>query len=354
MSRTVLILGAGSTRAIGNNKPIAKRPPLDADFFEIARLGKINVLDDVSDVLDELVGDYSSNIKQSLERAATYLYLKAIDSPAGSPYHKGFVSFLNLLQQVLAKTTNPLKVGKSSLLYRFLLSELKILEKPENLSVITFNYDLMVERALDEIAKSNGEEIFQFPNCYRLKDIAGTTRINGLNQFSNSGTTNLGVEVLKLHGSMNWLSIHTSDEPKPHTLFAPNREIHIADSPMISWNLNWKRNKRKMYMKPIIVPPVSGKRGMMHRGFEPLWEKAAKRLQEADRIVVAGYSCPPLDIEARMLLSENLRKNNSKKLYVIDPSAESAAKFIDICGVNHCTIYSSIKAWIEDAKKYNK
>lgn len=353
MSRTVLILGAGSTRALGNTKPMAKKPPLDADFFEIARLGKVGVLEKVSEVLDELVGDYSSNLKQSLERAATYLYLKAIDSPAGSPYHKGFVSFLNLLQQVLANTTNPLKVGKSSLLYRFLLSELKRLEDPENLTIITFNYDLMVERALDEIATNNEENIFNFPNCYRLDDIAGTTGINGLARFTNSNTENLGTEVLKLHGSMNWLSVHTSEEPKPHTLFAPNRELHIANAPMISWNLNWKRNKRKMYMKPIIVPPVSGKRGMMHKSFEPLWSIAGSRLQEADRIVVTGYSCPPLDIEARMLLSENLRKNESKKLYVIDPSAESAAKFIDICGVDHCTIYSSIKSWIEDAKKYN-
>lgn len=354
MTRTVLILGAGSTRALGNNNPIAKKPPLDADFFEISRLGNLNVFDDVSKVLDELVGDYSSNLKQSLERAATYLYLKAIDSPAGSPYHRGFVSFLNLLQQVLARTTNPLKVSKSSLLYRFLLNELKLVDDPENLSIITFNYDLMVERALDEIATNNGDNIFNFPNCYRLKDVASTTGINGLEGFANNRSGNLGIEVLKLHGSMNWLSVHTSDEPRPHTLFAPNRELHIADSTMISWNLNWKRNKRKMYVKPIIVPPVSGKRGMMHRSFEPLWGIAGRRLKEADRIVVAGYSCPPLDIEARMLLSENLRRNENKKLYVIDPNAESAAKFIDICGVDHCTIYSSIKSWVEDAKKYSK
>lgn len=351
MTRTVLILGAGNTRALGCNKPMAKKPPLDADFFEISRLGKVHVLSDVSDVLDDLVGEYSTNLKQSLERAATYLYLKAIDSPAGSPYHKGFVSFLRLLQIVLANTTNPLKVGKNSLLYRFLLSELKNAKKPENLSIITFNYDLMVERALDEIASNNGNEIFQFPTCYRLKDITSVTPINGQPQFVNIGQPHQGVDILKLHGSMNWLSVHTSDEPKPRTLFAPNREVHVADSPMITWNLNWKRNKRKMYMKPIIVPPVSGKRGMMHRCFEKPWKLAGERLRRADRIVVAGYSCPPLDIEARMLLSESFRKNDSKKLYVIDPNAESAAKFVDICGVDHCTIYSSIKAWVDDAKK---
>ncbi len=172
--KTVLLLGAGSSRALGSNKPIGKRPPLDADFFEIARIGKAPALEPVVEVLEDLVGDYSSNLKQSLERAATYLYLKAIDSPPGSPYHKGFVAFLNLLNTVLAETTNPLKVGRRSLLYRFLLGELRKAGSPEDISVITFNYDLMVERALDEIAANNGEHIFQFPNCYCLNDIAGT------------------------------------------------------------------------------------------------------------------------------------------------------------------------------------
>lgn len=350
MAKTVLILGAGATRAAGASKAIAKKPPLDADFFEIARLGKHSSYGAVSSVLKDLVDDYSSVLKQSLERAATYLYLKAIDSSGGSSYHKGFLGLLNLLNSVLAKTTNPLRVGPRSLFYRFLLSELNNVAAPDDMTVITFNYDLLVEKTLDEIAVANGQEFFQFPDCYRLNNIVSTNPINGLAQFQNQGKGHSGVAVLKLHGSMNWLSRHTSNEPKPRTLFAPNREIHIADSPIISTSMTWRRKRRTVYMKPIIVPPVSGKRGMMHTEFGPLWEKAALSLREADRVVVAGYSCPPLDIEARMLLSENLRHNSSKKLYIIDPCAESAAKFIEICGVNHSTIYSSIKAWVDDAR----
>lgn len=350
MTKTVLILGAGSTRAAGASKATAKKPPLDTDFFEIARLGKHPAYKVVSDVLNELVDDYSDVLKQSLERAATYLYLKAIDSSGGSAYHKGFLSLLNLLNGVLAQTTNSLRVGPRSLFYRFLLSELSNVTQPVDMTIITFNYDLLAEKTLDEIAATNGSNIFQFPDCYRLNNVISSTPVKRLDQFKNHGKKYPGVAVLKLHGSMNWLSRHTSNEPMPRTLFAPNREIHIADSPTISTNMTWRRKQRTVYMKPIIVPPVSGKRGMMHTEFGPLWDKAALSLREADRIVVAGYSCPPLDIEARMLLSENLRHNSSKKLYVIDPSAESAAKFIEICGVNHSTIYSSIKAWVDDAR----
>lgn len=349
MSKTVLILGAGVTRAAGANHAYARRPPLDADFFETARLGSHGTYDNVMKVLKKLVGDYSTDLVTSLERATTYLYLKAIDSTSRSVYHKGFLDLLQLLISVLSHTTNNLRVGRRSLIYRFLLSEINKLDSIDDITVITFNYDLLVEKALDEIAVHNGSHIFQFPECYRIKDIESTNGVTGEPSFRNSGTGESGIPVLKLHGSLNWLSRHTSNSPMPRTLFAPNREIHMADSPNIATHLTWRRKSRTIYMKPIIIPPVSGKKGMMHNALGPLWDMAALSLRESDRIVIAGYSCPPLDIEARMLLSENLRLNNSKKLYLIDPNAESAAKFIDLCGVNHSTIYSSIKDWVDDA-----
>jgi len=58
-----------------------------------------------------LVGDYSHTLKASLESSAAYLYLKAIDSPNGSVYHKGFLNLLQLLYSVLATTTNNLSLG---------------------------------------------------------------------------------------------------------------------------------------------------------------------------------------------------------------------------------------------------
>ena len=102
-------------------------------------------------------------------------------------------------------------------------------------------------------------------------------------------------------------------------------------------------------MHPVIVPPVSGKRGMMHRDILPLWERAGSALSSADRVVIAGYSCPPLDLEARILISENLRKNSKKKLYVIDPNPAAVASFVELCGVDHATLYTSIKDWLRDA-----
>lgn len=348
--KTVIILGAGASRAPGNNKPMHSKPPLDADFFSIARAAGIAEHDKVVSSLKNLVGDYSSTLTKSLEISASYLYLKAIDSSPGSIYHRGFLDLLSLINKTLARTTNNISLGPRSLLYRFLLGEIKKVKSPSNLTIITFNYDLLAERTLYEIAKNNGDNYFCFPGCYCLTDIASTPGIKGYLGFGKENLDHKGVGVLKLHGSLNWQSKHTSDSPNPGTMFSPKRAIHVMNSLKIANALSWKPRKRRVYMKPIIIPPISGKRGMMHNSMRHLWSTAAKRLRKADRIVIAGYSCPPLDLEARILLSENLRQNDMKKLYVIDPSGESAAKFIDLCGVNHSTIYSSLRDWVNDAR----
>ena len=96
-----------------------------------------------------------------------------------------------------------------------------------------------------------------------------------------------GVAVLKLHGSMSWQSKHTSDRPRPSALFHPNREINIVNSRHIVPSLRWRPGTRMVYLKPIIVPPISGKRNMMHSSMQKLWDMSASKLEEADRIIIA-------------------------------------------------------------------
>ncbi len=348
--KTVMLLGAGVTRANRPRASISRRAPLDRDFFEIAAAIHPQKTAAVVRCLKSLVGDYADSLCSSLETATTYLYMKAIDSPNGSTYHKGFLNLLYLLNSVLAKTTNPVSIGPRSLVYRFILSELRKVENPEDLNIITFNYDLVLERALEQIAEHGREDVFRFPGCYRLKGITRIPPVEGMPQFVSEDYKHEGVGVLKLHGSMNWQSVHTSARPSPSALLNEKRVLHVLDSTLIPDNLSWRRNQKMVHMKPIIVPPVSGKRGMMQRDVLSLWAKAAALLRDADRVVVAGYSCPPLDLEARILISENMRANDSKRVYVIDPNPEASVKFLELCGVDHLTLYTYINEWLRDAR----
>ncbi len=337
------------TRSVRPNVALGRRPPLDKDFFIIAE--KINkaLTDRVTDSLTSLVGDYAKVLKGSLETAATYLYIKAIDSKKGSVYHEAMLDLLKLLGIVIGHTTNTISLSPRSLIYRFVLGELNKLTSPEDLTIITFNYDMLLERVLDEISLRGHSDIFHFPGCYRFDGLTRAQKVTGLSQFPVKSFEHSGVSLFKLHGSLNWQSVHTSTSPTPSAMFNPNRELHILDSPLVQGGLTWRRKAKLMYMNPVIVPPVSGKRGMIHSNMLPLWVKAGKALSSADRVVITGYSCPPLDLEARILLSENLRSNDNKKIYVIDPDPKTASKFVDLCGVGHITMYTSIKDWVQDA-----
>ena len=348
--KTVMILGAGVPRDAGRNKPKRNQPPLDSDFFDVARAGKYRAYTKIMECLEKLVDEYSITLTQSLETTATYLYLKAIDSKKGSVYYEGFIDLLGLVSVVLADTTNNLLVGRNSFIYNFLSSELKSLEIPSDLTIITFNYDLLIERTLNEIPSNGRSNVLLFPGCYRMNKYASVVLANNRDSFGESRRKFEGVAVLKLHGSMNWLSRHKSPTPQPSTLLNKQRPLHILDSTEISNSWVWKRKRREVYLQPVIIPPISGKKWMMHAAMSEIWDEAANKLREADRVIIAGYSCPPLDFEARVLLSENLRKNPSKKVYVLDPNPQSAAKFLDLCGVNHIKIYSSIKSRIEDVR----
>ncbi len=91
---------------------------------------------------------------------------------------------------------------------------------------------------------------------------------------------------------------------------------------------------------------------MIHTNILGLWKKAGIALAEADRVVIAGYSCPPLDLEARILLSESMRANSEKRVYLINPDPSIVDRFVDMCGVDHITVYTSISNWVKDSRTF--
>lgn len=337
-------MGAGAIRAAAGYKALAKRPPLDRDFFEIASKTRPSLCVIVRHKMKQLVGSYSSEALQSLENTTTFLYLKAIDSSPKSPAHRAFLYQLQLIEDVLANTTNDLPTGPSSLLYRLIRRELNGLASPEQLTIITFNYDLMIERVLDELQKHDATKLFTFPGCYRLPADTPMTEVEDCLPYEASGSQHGGIAVLKLHGSLNWSSTHRSKSPAPTALFSPDRKMHILNTKRMSSSLTWKKASRMLYLKPIILPPVTGKRGLLHNNLSSVWVHAASALKQASRLVIFGYSCPPLDFEAKILLGENVQPSRTNDLTVVDPNIAIARRFISLCGVAGCQVYTSMQA----------
>jgi hypothetical protein len=151
---------------------------------------------------------------------------------------------------------------------------------------ISFNYDLVVEEAL---AGS--------PHTVDYGIAA-----NSLTTTPSWATPGRGVQLLKLHGSLNWA-------------FPGRRGRRLAAYDSYD-------TVRRAGLVPLLIPPTWRKDfGYSH--LDQVWTAAIGALRTATRIIVIGFSIPANDLHFRYLLSAGLRRNISlRRIWFVDPAIE--------------------------------
>jgi len=133
--------------------------------------------------------------------------------------------------------------------------------------------------------------------------------------------------VLKLHGSLDW--------PKGRVRKAQSNYFDVDDdlSCLKPQYLDAYNILLEMPL-PCIVPPVYQKKPAVDWRGKSCWDLAYDRLGRAaeepeSHIVIIGYSLPPEDLHARMLLRMGIGAcgDNRKTLHVIDPNPEVGAQY---------------------------
>lgn len=185
-------------------------------------------------------------------------------------------------------------------LYGLFLSDLYFRSK--SLTIVTFNYDLLVEQMLDAASIR-----FDYGKVDDLV-IRDAQRSRQLSRYGSE------VSVLKMHGSANWgfcegcrkaadtsgLLVAYEDAYVP----ARRRRCPYCDERLLSSG---------------IVPPIVGKAGEGKK-MQEIWGHARKTLERADRVTIIGYSLPSGDNEARSLLRGQrglLSESHGDKFHVV-------------------------------------
>ena len=349
MTKVVVICGAGSTFSEAAHSAVATKPPLDRGFFKICKRLRLPEYDAVADYLKEFYSiDVSDGREDSIERILSVLYadLKHPAGPNVVQVGEAFRAFLSLVNYRIATTTSKISPKKGGNLYRLIRGEIVRGIAPKDISVITFNYDLHVERVLhelDEVAslKRYGQ-IFTFPHCYRLKKYRESTAPKTADVFSKRAVFD-GIEVLKLHGSLNWVSQHESANPPPASLIKQDVELWVTRRRKVATNMKIS-NK---FTFPIIVPPVVNKSSILHQALAPIWKAAYRALSAAERVIVFGYSCPHADQESANLISRALKRNKElKDLTVIDPVTGPFDRFAELTAAQVMHYFRSAKSYL--------
>jgi len=181
-----------------------------------------------------------------------------------------------------------------------------LLEATSSLSVVTTNYDLLVERSLRH---SPMRRVFG-PGCFygglaRPQMLRGVALPFSVRRALRVIEMNGLVPVYKLHGSLNWCLRRGSLEMFQDARAAFRRGGEAA-----------------------VVPPTTEK--AVPDWLKPVWIEAEERLSEAGCWVVCGYSLPQYDSAIRTLLKRAATRT-VQTIVLLDPnSTQLASSYADV------------------------
>jgi hypothetical protein len=225
----------------------------------------------------------SSNLEQALTelKAAPRRTVTLADQTWFYPH-----LLLGDLPDVIAGFFNARRAEGDPMTYRRLASN--VIEPDD--AVITFNYDVAIEKELAAVGKWDVGPGYGFP------------------LFPNRNSL---VQVIKLHGSTNWMPLidghlgggtYNVEDPHGDRPMIPDSELQwlgFGDlkDPLLS------QGKQLLGGSPghtLLLPTLA--KNFPGRMWSSLWEQAKQILSRSSRVVVIGYSLPEADEKAHSLI----------------------------------------------------
>jgi hypothetical protein len=181
-------------------------------------------------------------------------------------------------------------------------------------AVITYNYDLLIDNAL-WIARKASSHDYGVAFSASVDGSSGPAVREGYVREPEAQPDctpgEPGVPILKLHGSLNWLTLENA------TLFRRDREVFYFPRAIdLSFGAEfWWTGfghfrpadggndiSQSGRLRPMIVPPTFDKDALRQSPMEKLWPRADEAIRNSDRMVLFGLSLREADYQTRWLL----------------------------------------------------
>lgn len=310
--RTTLVLGAGASRSVSYANEMESLSPLDSDFFELMQKRHPSNDKEIAAIemlKQEVLAHPEDRLWESMERLFYTMYLRSemrnllFDREPPSP--------LGIITNFSRATQSVLRAAHRKRVCKHHVEVLRRLDHPD--AIITFNYDLVVERALSELHGT-------------------TTQFGGwIYGFESLRVENGSCPLIhKLHGSSNWL--RGSDGQ-----FEVNQD---------SWRTF---NDHPGYQRSAAIMLPFWDKKIEQPPWSYIWRKAARQLEDTKTLIVWGYSLPPTDLKARELFRLGLQ--SVKRVVVIDPSNETVRRWRELCLTAEFSRFSDISALLAVSQK---
>lgn len=301
----VYVLGAGFSRAVGDYMPLLDQ--LGAEIM--TRLDEATVPpglrvapDQLELWLSYLAGDQPW--LDEAERLRNRALLVAVSRVLADV----------IIERELRTRSDPMPEWLASMIARW---------HEDQATVITFNYDTLVEAAYTAVirVRSRPDAEDNYVSHAQLQRSPLTpvgSRAGAVLTASLIDTFTL----VRLHGSRSWMY---SGRP---SFFGES----IYDTCRLQgWSPEqpdpqpWLSHDKV----PLIVPPTAGKTGFFeNETVQAEWRRAFRSLRQARRIYVAGYSFPPSDLLVRFLLQHGC--SDGAQVTVANPDSTVATRLAEL------------------------
>lgn len=310
--KRLVVIGAGASRGATTSLGRTCLPPLNADFFtQLQRISAAKHQAVIKGVVKDAVELFGPNFTLTMEEYFTQLEAMARMSRFASLKSRRTDAeetaarrdrLMSALAAVLEESTDvSKKAADVCTRHAALVGWLEARD-----TVVSFNYDCVMDHALRRTAdgKWSARVGYGFPT---------SARVIGHDNWSAPSpptSVNDSVQLLKLHGSLNWqLSSDASEDIK-----LKQRLYQQRGTPRFS-----------------IIPPEWVKNIDGDPVFRTLWSRAGRAIRGAETIALVGFSFTPTDMHVEALFRLALsRQSRLRTLVIANPSKEHRRRIRDV------------------------
>jgi hypothetical protein len=168
-------------------------------------------------------------------------------------------------------------------------------------TVVTFNYDCLVELAFLEIMSKVG--IYWASDLYAIPISPAAQRVGGPARQRMSA-----FKLLKLHGSLSWW-YSGPDAEQSDPIYWTGWRGRFGEGTQDLWP-EFGAESLVVDKVPMLVPPAATKTPFYkNRLLAAQWAQAAEALQNAEELVLMGYSAPITDLTVTTLIATEFKGN---------------------------------------------
>mgnify|MGYP003575560077 CR=1 FL=1 len=217
-------------------------------------------------------------------------------------------------------------------------------------SVITFNYDTLLEQAVTSVLT---EDLFQHYSAPVQPEFRGDRmpllyKRPRRGHFEPEYAQEPSIRLVKLHGSVDAWWVPGDETGATLGTFRP-----------LQWGEGtrpeqWNPDLQPSGREPFIIPPVSTKSPFYRNPItRHLWRDAAQALQD-ERVSIVGYSVPLTDLTTANMLEHTIgrlsRNNSRQQIDVVDPYPDAVLASLASLGVPDSKIktFDDVSRWVDD------